>query len=305
MIHTYPGDVIAIDTFMHGWPGITAVYYLPGSMPAIIETGPGSSLAKIEQGLDEAGVEDLAWIILTHIHLDHAGAVGHLAKRFPNAKIVVRVEGAPHLVDPSRLWASAGRLYGEMEKLWGEMLPVDEERIIAVDSDGVVADLGDRTIKAVYAPGHAKHQMALWDEGSGDLFTGDAIGVYLPEADLIRPATPPPDFDMEVSIKTVHNLKVLSPRRVFPTHFGPVPDPEAALDEAELRFRQWVGAAEPIFARGGDALQIAEAFRENRDEFYPGLDPALVEKFDNTTSYELNAAGIHRYLRKKAEVQGA
>lgn len=286
---------------MHGLEGITAVYFLPGRRPAIVETGPATSLDHTLKGLEEAGAGDLDLIILTHIHLDHAGAVGHLAKQFPKAQVIVRGEGAPHIADPTRLWASAARLYPNMEELWGEMLPVPEKRITAVSADGPIADLGDgRRIDAVYAPGHAKHQMALLERKSGDMFPGDAIGVFLPEAGVIRPATPPPEFDLELSVDTVERLRSLRPRRLFPTHFGPVPDPNAAFEEGAMRFRQWVQAAEQVVARGGDAPEVAEEFRRRRSDFYPTMDPALIPRLERTSSYELNALGILRYLKKRA-----
>lgn len=289
---------------MHGWPGITAVYYLPGPHPALIETGPGSSIDSVTRGLDEAGVDSIEWIVLTHIHLDHAGAVGHLAGRFPSAKIVVRQEGAAHLVDPSRLWASASRIYQDMDAMWGRMIPVPEDRIVSISGDGPIADLGDgRRLQAVYSPGHAKHHMAVFEAGNADLFTGDALGVYLPEARAIRPATPPPEFDMEVAISSIRMLSKLGAARVFPTHFGPVPEPRSAFDEGESRLRQWVDAAAVVRAAGGGQPEIAQSFRDRRDEFYPGLDEALLDKFDQTTSYDMNAMGIERYLRKKAEAE--
>ena len=127
---------------MHGWQGITAVYLLDGPNPAIIDTGPGSSVDRILAVLEEAGVGSLAWIVLTHIHLDHAGAAGRLAQRFPESKVVVREEGARHIADPSRLWSSAAQLYPNMLELWGEMLPVERDRIVAVSEDGPAVDLG-------------------------------------------------------------------------------------------------------------------------------------------------------------------
>ena len=300
MIHNYDNGVVGIDTFMHGRAGITAAYYLPGQRPALIETGPGSSIEATRRGLEEAGVTSLDWIVVTHIHLDHAGAVGHLTEQFPGATVVVREEGASHLVDPSRLWASAARLYPDMETLWGKMIPVPEKRIRVVSEDGPVADLGGRELHTVYAPGHAKHHMALYVPTNGDLFTGDAIGVYLPEAGgLIRPATPPPEFDLEVSLATIEKLRALKPKRVFPTHFGQVADPDAAFDEARDEYTKWVLVAEEVFSKGGDQSQIAETFKAKREEFYPGFSAEALDKFERTTSYELNAAGIFRYLTKR------
>ncbi|MGH9194829.1 MAG: MBL fold metallo-hydrolase [Acidimicrobiia bacterium] len=300
-IHDH-GEVIAIDSFMRGWEGITAVYYLPSERPAIIETAPTSSLDHVLKGFEEAGVTDLEWIVLTHIHLDHAGAVGHMAERFPKARIVVREEGAPHLVDPSRLWASAARLYPDIDQVWGPMKPLDKDRIDVISSDGPVADLGGgRVLEAIYAPGHAKHQMALLDTSRGDIFVGDAIGVYLPDAGVIRPATPPPEFDREISIETIEKLKAIGAERVFPTHFGPVPDPDAAYDEAAERIRSWVATAESVTEGGGSVDDVTEAFVQQARIDYAHLSREVMDKLEETTSYALNAAGITRYLAKRTE----
>lgn len=301
MIYNHEG-VFAIDTFMHGWEGITAVYYLSGATPTLIETGPATSLGPVLEGLEKLDVDRLELIVVTHIHLDHAGAAGHLAERFPEATIVVREEGAPHLADPSRLWASASRLYPDMETLWGEMRPIPEDRIRAIGTDGLIAETSDGLrLEAIYSPGHARHHMAVLERSRGDLFAGDAIGVFLPAAGVIRPATPPPDFDPGLTIDSIEKLRSVRPSRLFPTHFGPVPEVNEAFSEAIRRLREWGAAAEEVFGEGGDAGTIAEEFRQRRDEFYPGLDPALVEKFENTTSYALNASGFFRYLSKRGE----
>ena len=293
--------MLAIDSHMHGRPGVTAVYCLPGPRPAIIETAPGSSVEHVLAGLAAAGVGDLDWIVLTHIHLDHAGAAGHLARRFPGARVVVRVEGAPHLVDPRRLWASAARLYDDMEGLWGSMLPIPEDRIDAVSSDGVVADLGDgRVLEAVYTPGHAAHHMALWERSGRDAFAGDAVGVFLAEVGVVHPATPPPEFDLEAAVASIGRIAALGPARVFPTHFGPMPSPVGPLlDEAASRLRRAVALAEQAVDAGGGVREIAAAFESEEVGVAPGLDPALSDRLAQTTSHELNARGIARYLTKQ------
>ena len=286
---------------MHGWQGLTAVYLLDGPNPAVVDTGPGSSIEVLLEVLEREGVDSLAWIVLTHVHLDHAGAAGHLARRFPEAKVVVREEGARHLADPSALWASASRVYPNMEELWGPMLPVAEERIVPVSEDGPAVDLGGgRLLEAVYAPGHAKHHMALLDSSSGDLFLGDALGVRLPEVGLVRPAAPPPEFDLELTITTAARLRALSPTRVFPTHYGPVPDVDQVFEEAPGRYRQWVEAAEKVVAAGGGLQETISDFERRREEFYPDLAPEMVERFEYSCSYTLNAMGILRYLQRRS-----
>lgn len=295
--------VITIDSVMHGISGVTAVYYLPGPRPAIIETAPATSLSPVLDGLAAAGVTDLAWIVVTHIHLDHAGAAGHLAQRFPQARVVVREEGAPHLVDPSRLWASAARLYPDMDALWGPMLPIPTERIDAVSSAGVVADLGDgRRLEAVYTPGHARHHMALFEPDSGDLFTGDAAGVFLREAGSVHPATPPPEFDLDASLSSLRRMAALGAKRAFPTHFGlAAVSPDELFAQAEASLRRAVAAAADVVAGGGGAPEIAARLQEDELAALPQLsgDAALAERLGHTTSHQLNAWGIERYLRKR------
>ena len=304
VIEDHGGGVVAIDSRMNGWERITAVYYLPGPRPAIIETAPATSLEHVLSGLEEAGASDLDWIVLTHIHLDHAGAAGHLAQRFPRARVVVRAEGAPHLADPSRLWQSASRLYDDMEGLWGRMLPVSPDRIDAVSADGVVADLGDgRRLEAVYTPGHAAHHMALFDREGGDLFTGDALGVYLSELGAIHPATPPPEFDLEAALDSIERLRALGARRVFPTHFGALPKIEPLFDEASQRLRDAVSIAEKVVAGGGGLEEVAEAYRTEEESRVGRLDARLAERLARTTSYELNARGIARYLTKRRGIE--
>lgn len=292
-------SVVVVDTVMAGLPGVTAVHLLTGSQPAIVDTGPASSLDHTFAGLEAAGVRSLRWIVLTHIHLDHAGACGDLVRRFPDARVVVRVEGAPHLVDPSRLWASAARLYPDMEARWGHMLPVPEDRIVAVTADGPVADLGDgRSLEAVYTPGHARHHMALWEPAGGVLFAGDALGVFLPSLGSWRPATPPPEFSLEEAIASVDRLRRLAPRYLHPTHFGPVPDPDAAFDAAIGQMEDAVALARPVVEAGGGIDEVAAALAAAR--VASGSGSATSDELDRAASDRLNAAGIVRYLTRPA-----
>lgn len=303
MVMDYGGGIRAIDSRMHGRAGVTAVYCLPAPAPAIIDTAPATSLEVVLAGLDELGIDDLAWIILTHIHLDHAGAAGHLAQRFPRARVVVREEGAAHLVDPSRLWASASRLYDDMEGLWGSMLPVPADRLDVVGSDGVVADLGDgRVLSAVYTPGHATHHMALVEAASGDVFAGDALGVYLPEMGAVHPATPPPDFNLEAALDSIERLQAQSPARLFPTHFGPLPASGPGLDpflaEAASALRRVVAVGEGVIASGGGVAAITEALEAEELRLVGAIDPATEDRLSHAIPHSLNALGVARYLTK-------
>ncbi|MDQ3939783.1 MAG: MBL fold metallo-hydrolase, partial [Actinomycetota bacterium] len=173
-------EPIVIDTKMHNYDAITGTFVVSGARTALVETGPKSSVQNVLAGLDAHGIDALDWIIVTHVHLDHAGAAGTLAQHFPAARIAVHGIGAPHLADPRKLWTSAARIYGDrMDELWGGIDPVPEERIVVVN-DGDRIDLGGRELQAVETPGHAYHHHAFLDTSTGALFTGDALGVRLP-----------------------------------------------------------------------------------------------------------------------------
>lgn len=295
-----------IDTKMHGHDRITATFLLHGEKTALVETGPKSTVANVIAGLDAAGVDHLDWIVVTHIHLDHAGAAGTLATRFPNASIAVHEVGAPHLADPSKLWSSARRIYGDaMEKMWGGIDPVPEDRIVVL-KDGDKVDLGGRSLQAIETPGHAYHHHAYLDDGTGLLFTGDALGVKLPDVGVMRPATPPPEFHLDKAIASIERIRELQPASLCLTHFGPpdtgatptnVDDTCAGAIAALRQWAEWVGAAR---ARTTDLDEATMLVRDQaRDVLEQGLPDEAVQRMENTTSYWMNTWGYLRYLDKK------
>ena len=184
-----PG-VTAIDTFMGGRERYTAAYLLTASQPTLVETGPGTSVEPVARALETLGIEPdaLAHIVLTHIHLDHAGGVGSLAGRFPNATVWVHERGARHLADPSRLVSSATRVYGEerMASLFGPVEPVPAERLRVLGDDEEL-NIGGRSLTALDTPGHASHHLALVDSSTGVVFTGDALGHPRPRSSCAAP----------------------------------------------------------------------------------------------------------------------
>ncbi|MEA2497822.1 MAG: hypothetical protein QOH26_227, partial [Actinomycetota bacterium] len=221
-----------IDTKMHGRDGITGTFLVQGEKTALVESGPKSSLRHVLAGLEEAGVTSLDWIVVTHIHLDHAGAAGSLALRFPEATVAVHEIGAPHLIDPAKLWSSASRIYGDkMDQLWGGIDPIPPQRIHEL-SDGDKIDLGGRSLQAIETPGHARHHHAFLDDETGAIFTGDAMGVRLQDVGLLRPATPPPEFDLETAIASIRRIQEMHPSSLCLTHFGPTEDVDATCEQA-------------------------------------------------------------------------
>jgi glyoxylase-like metal-dependent hydrolase (beta-lactamase superfamily II) len=260
----------------------------------LVETGSQSSVPVVLDALAGLGVgaADLAGIVVTHIHLDHAGGVGDLARAFPNATVHVHPVGARHLADPSRLVASAARVYGDMlDRVYGRLDPTPAGRINALE-DGEEIPIGPgRSLVAVHSPGHAGHHLALHDTGTGVLFTGDAAGVRLPDVGVLRPATPPPEFDLDLALASLHRFADRRPSALALAHFGVVDDdPATLLAEAEDVLRDWAAVAEGAWGRGEDvAAALAEAF---------GADPT--ETMAALNGVHSNAAGLRRWLDKRS-----
>jgi glyoxylase-like metal-dependent hydrolase (beta-lactamase superfamily II) len=300
--------VTMVDTLMTGEPEFNAVYVLAGDEPALIEAGPGADLPLVLEALERLGVgpRDLAHIVVTHIHLDHAGGAGALADRFPEATVRVHERGAPHLADPTKLIASTARTYGEdrMRSFFGDTLPVPDSRLRAL-TDGERIDLGSRELDVVHTPGHASHHVALHDSQSGVLFTGEAIGSHLPWGPAFRPALPPPEVDVEVALDSIERIRRRRATSLLTSHFGPVLDPAAACDSAAGHIKSWAEAVRRILTERPDAAAgtVAEELRDlAASEFAEEAGrPIDMARYDAIGSIAMNAAGLSRYWRKRWE----
>ncbi len=296
--------VLEIDTLLGGWERVTAGYLVEGPEPVLIETGSQTSVPALVAALHDLGVDaaDLAGIAVTHIHLDHAGGAGDVARAFPNATVYVHPKGARHLADPTKLVASAAQVYGDLlDTLYGRLEPTDGDRIHALE-DGETITVGpDRTLTTVDSPGHAKHHLALHDSGSGLLFVGDAVGVRLPDAGVLRPSTPPPDFDLDQAIDSLHKFAARRPTGIALAHYGLVPDPATICEEAEGTLRRWADVAERAYRDERDiATALDEAFAADLD----GVDPAQREKLETLNGVHSNAAGFRRWLEQRDQQHG-
>ena len=298
-------EVFQIDTRMAGYDGITASYLIRGDRPCLVETGAAPSAPVVRDALASLGVGagDLATIVVTHIHLDHAGGTGDLAQLFPSAEVVVHELGARHLADPSRLMASARMVWGsELDGLFGTLAPTPGERIRAVDQVGVVDLGGGRRLESHYSPGHARHHVGLVDSVSGDLYVGDAAGLYIQETGDMRPATPPPDFDLEVALESLRMFAALQPTRLLFSHFGPVTAVDQALDTAAGEIRVWVEETRQARDAGLDldhaAAMVAERTRQRYRVLSDDGSAEVAAKYDRISSTAANVAGIVRWLDK-------
>ncbi len=298
-------DVFQIDTQMAGYHGITASYLIRSDRPCLVETGTAPSAPVVRDALAALGVGpgDLATVAVTHIHLDHAGGVGDIARIFPAAQVVVHQRGARHLADPSRLMASARMVYGdELDALFGELAATPPDRIRAVDETGVIDLGGGRRLESHYSPGHAKHHVGLVDSVSGDLYVGDAAGIYIPETGDQRPATPPPDFDLGTALASLRAFAALRPARLLFSHYGPVGDVAGALDRSAEEIRVWVDETRRARTAGLDldhaVAMVADRTRQRYAVLAPGADAELAAKYDRIAGAPANIAGIMHWLAK-------
>jgi glyoxylase-like metal-dependent hydrolase (beta-lactamase superfamily II) len=276
-----------------------------GSSAAIIETGPTTCLERLTSGLKDHGVshEDVRQIFLTHIHLDHAGASGHLSELLPNATFYVHEVGYPHLVDPSKLVKSATRIYGEsMDELWGEPRPVPEDRVVIL-GEGEKTEAAGGVLVAHDTPGHAYHHLAYLEPDSGTLFTGDVAGIRLPGQSYVRPPTPPPEIDVEAWVGSINHVRRVDPSSLWLTHFGNYEDVERHLGELEQRLQDWLLFVEAQMDEGAGREEISEELKAKGDAemLAEGADPAQSEHYDLASSYHVLTDGLMRYATRRRE----
>ncbi len=299
-IERLAGDLILIDTDHEHTSQTIGAYLLTGDRPALIETGPASTVETLLEGVRAAGVEpkDLQAVAVTHIHLDHAGATGTLVRRFLHLDVYVHPVGAPHLVDPSRLLASAGRLYGaELARLFGEVIPIPADRVHVL-KDGETVTLGSRRLRALDTPGHARHHHVYLDEATGDLFTGDAAGVALPGSRYVRPPTPPPELDIPAWDATIARLRALQPRRLLLTHFGAHTWVDDLLTQLQERLHALERIVRDALGAGENDAAIAERLRTAAAAEIGALDgPASAARFEVIMATGQSVQGLIRYVR--------
>lgn len=293
-------DLYLIDAFLLGRPENLACYLFDTPQRVLIECGPSRSIGHLFDALDHLGIDDAGTLAVTHIHLDHAGGAGHFAAHFPNARVAVHTLGAPHLVDPARLVASAAQVYGEerMHDDWGPMEPIDPGRLLVLD-EGDRIPLGDgRVIDVMYTPGHARHHLVYFEAETGACLVGDEVGVCFPHGHAVQPNTPPPDFDPRLITEQLHRIAARRPTFLAFAHYGPHFDPPAALAEAERRLWEWVDWIEQN-APTGDAT---DAFRRWALHGHQarGMAEEGVDHYDRHTFWPMQAAGIRRWLERRS-----
>ena len=281
------GDAYVVDTGAYEVANYGAVYVIDAAEPAVVDTGVGADRERVFAALDDLGV-DLGHVLVTHVHLDHAGGAGYLAERYPEATVHVHERGARHLVDPSRLVAGTKAAVDDQWRFYAEPLPVAEERISTV-TDGDTVDLGDRELDVVGAPGHAPHQVMYDDDGT--LFVADAMGIYTPEGG-VRPTSPPPQFDLFACLDDVATVRARDPDVVCYGHFGGVRYDHSLADAYADALSAWVSEVREAREALGDDAATIERLAATPDLEWVRCYGARKASADA----RLNAKGVLRYL---------
>jgi glyoxylase-like metal-dependent hydrolase (beta-lactamase superfamily II) len=294
-----------VDLEFLGRPGqiATGVVRTPVGV-LLVDPGPTSCLGRLDLALAGLGIDsrDLHGVLLTHIHLDHAGAAGTMVRRHPHVKVFVHERGAPHLVDPARLLASAQRLYGaDMERLWGEFAPVPAANVHA-PADGDTLAFGDATLDVAYTPGHASHHVCYRDRRSDIVYAGDTGGIRVGPSAYVLPPTPPPDIDLPAWHASLARIRAWKPAGVFVTHYGLHRDAGVHLDVLSEELEAWGRLAGEILAadmeEGARARQFIGTVRARIRE---RVTPAESDAYREAMSLEDCWAGLARYWQKRSQ----
>lgn len=287
-----------------GEPGIIGSYLLAGENElVVIDPGPESMIEHLLAAMREVGFapEQVTHILATHIHLDHAGAAGSLTRIMPNAQVYAHTLGAPHLLDTSKVVASASRIYGErMQMLWGNIEPVPAGRLTVIE-EGDALEVAGRRLQVYYTPGHAIHHVVFFDPRSREIFVGDVAGVRLQDSKYIRPPTPPPDIDLEAWSASMDKVMSLQPAVLYLAHFGPTRAVEEHFSSLRQRLFTWGEFVLQQMRAGKSESEIIAAFMEYTE---PELQratthPHALQRYEIASSYAMTVQGYMRYWRKK------
>jgi glyoxylase-like metal-dependent hydrolase (beta-lactamase superfamily II) len=295
-----------VDLNFLGVPEIIATAVLHGpSGVALIDPGPSTTLDNLRSTLDRMGIDlgDVRQILLTHIHLDHAGATGSLVRQNPAIEVYVHERGAPHMIEPAKLLASAGRLYGsDMNRLWGDFLPVPAGRVRALKGEERIV-AGGRELEVAYTPGHASHHVSYFDTGARIAFVGDTAGVRRQGRGYTMPPTPPPDIDLDAWRASEDRILAWDPDTLFLTHFGPFHAARLHFQDMTERLRVWSAIVRRLLSDVSlDEQQRLDAFvSEALLDLKRKLGEVEAEQYNRAGRLDYSWQGLSRYWRKKSE----
>jgi glyoxylase-like metal-dependent hydrolase (beta-lactamase superfamily II) len=296
-------DRLQIDLDFRDVEGLIASFAIrgPGGW-TLIETGPSSCRDRLASGLSAAGIDPLEVerVLVTHVHLDHAGGLGVAAGMFPKATLYVHTEGLAHMLDPTKLAASARRAWGAAaDPLWGPILPVPADRIVALAGGERLPVFGGDVV-VVATPGHARHHLSFFDESTRSMYTGDSAGVRIPGADHVRPALPPPDLDLEELVESVERMRLLDPERLLYTHFGAQSEGSHALAGYPAMVRRWRDVALAAARETPTVEHVSAALQRSEEELRrSALETDDDDRPEMISGTAMAAQGLLRYFRTR------
>jgi glyoxylase-like metal-dependent hydrolase (beta-lactamase superfamily II) len=290
-----------IDLKPTGVENFIASYVLKGTKAtAIIETGPTCSIPNLLTGLEEIGAkrEDIDYVMVSHIHIDHGGGAGTLMQYLPNAKLVVHPRGAPHIIKPEKLWEQSKMVLGEVAIAYEKIEPVPENRIIT-PSDGTMFDLGSSVqVKVIETLGHASHHLAYFDLDSQGIFQGDAAGIYFPQLDVTIPTAPAP-FNLEMTLASLEKLVQLQPKRLYYTHYGPVENAVERIRKYEEQLHLWANITSEAVKRGDTLESVHQQILEKDPQMKTAIDYINTHLLLRRGVLMQNVQGFVEYFKKK------
>ena len=295
-----------VDLNFLGLSEIIATAILHGtSGVALVDPGPSTTNENLKQSLERKGISirDVRQILLTHIHLDHAGGTGSLLRENPDIDVFVHERGAPHIIDPSKLMASAGRLYGaDMNRLWGDFVPVPSSRIHALKGGERITAAG-RELHVAYTPGHASHHVSFFDQSARVAFVGDTAGIRRHGLGYIMPPTPPPDIDLEAWRTSVDRILAWDPDTLFLTHFGPFHGARPHFQGMLENLESWSRIVRRLVAdRSLDDVQRQRAFLDEAlTDIKRRVGEHEAERYGRAGRLDYSWQGLSRYWRKKID----
>ncbi|MCS7124852.1 MAG: MBL fold metallo-hydrolase [Candidatus Bathyarchaeota archaeon] len=290
--------IYMVDVKVAGARNFIASYILRGEKTIIVETGPASSVHNLLNGLEGLDVkpEEVAYVAVSHIHLDHGGGVGPLLRRFPKAKAVVHERGAPHLVNPEKLWQQAQMVLGRVAEIYGKPTPVPSERIVAAQ-DGMVLDAGGGVkLKVVETVGHAPHHLSYYEPLSNGIFTGDSAGIYLNEIDAIVPTTPAP-FRLDMALASLEKMANLKPSTLYYTHFGKAENAVEKLQAYAKQLRLWAGIAKETLEKNESLDTMRQKIFERDEAVRKAVQHIKKHKVFSETSLAGSMLGVFEYVK--------
>jgi glyoxylase-like metal-dependent hydrolase (beta-lactamase superfamily II) len=278
-----------------GEPRVVAAYLVSGKERALIDMGYPTSAAAIIEDFEKAGIDDIDYLLPTHVHLDHCGSCGTVAKRFPNAEVYVHPVGGTHLIDPTRLIGGVSQLFGrDLMQQYGFPEAISAGRVHNLKDDETI-DLGrGLSLRTVWTPGHASHHLSFLLEATKMVFTGDCVGVFWPDLPVLVPTTPPPSFNLDKTLSSISRVRALRPSEFCTPHFGMVRDPETWLDMNQQKLLEWKETIERMLAEGNSINSIAQELTYQLSEAHQ-LPAQIPEHL--RTLIRVDAIGFVRWLQ--------